>query len=98
MLGGPARLVSADEGAEITEESTAPRTGRRTIYLSPDDAGRFFADATESAKPEGYAVVYAARKPDRKAAATDMEPTVRITGFQPRQRWPEGTEIVLGGG
>ena len=66
------------------------------VYLSPDDAGRFFADATEAAGPNGYAVVYATSKPV-KWARYDMEPTRRITGFEPRQRWPEGSEIVLAG-
>ena len=78
-------------------EEIAASDWAKDVYLSPDDAGRFFADATESAKPEGYAVVYAASKPIGRQRM-DMEPTVRITGYQPRQQWPEGTEIVLGGG
>ncbi|HEX3315873.1 MAG TPA: NAD(P)-dependent oxidoreductase [Gemmataceae bacterium] len=69
----------------------------KDVYLSPDDAGRFFADAAESAQPDGYAVVYASSRPLVRQYM-DMEPTVRITGYQPRQQWPEGTEIVLGGG
>ena len=76
---------------EISETDWA-----KDVYLSPDDAGRFFADATESAKPDGYAVVYATSRPVAWQRY-DMEPTTRITGFQPRQQWPEGTEIVLGG-
>ena len=46
--------------------------------------------------PDGYAVVYATSKPVGWQRY-DTEPTVRITGFEPRQQWPEGTEIVLGG-
>ena len=67
------------------------------VYLSPDDAGRFFAHAVEAAEPTGYAVVYATSRPVHWSRY-DLEPTVRITGFEPRQQWPEGTEIVLRAG
>ena len=77
-------------------EEISQSTWAKDVYLSPDDAGRFFADAAEAAGPDGYAVVYATSRPV-EWARYDMEPTVRITGFQPRQQWPEGTEIVLGG-
>jgi nucleoside-diphosphate-sugar epimerase len=64
------------------------------VYLSSDDAGRFFACAVETAEPKGFAVVYATSRPVHRQRY-DMEPTVRLTGFEPRQQWPEGTEIVL---
>jgi nucleoside-diphosphate-sugar epimerase len=64
------------------------------VYLSPDDAGRFFACAVESAEPKGFAVVYATSRPVHRPRY-DTEPTKRLTGFEPRQQWPEGTEIVF---
>ncbi len=66
------------------------------VYLSPGDAGRFFARAIEAAEPTGFAIVYAASKPVHRQRY-DMEPTVRLLGFEPEDTWPQGTEIVLGG-
>ena len=64
------------------------------VYLSPNDAGRFFAHAVESAEPRGYAVVYATSRPVVRSRY-DMEPTRRLTGFVAEEQWPMGTEIVL---
>ena len=66
------------------------------VYLSPEDAGRFFACAVESAEPTGFAVVYASSLPVHRARY-DTAPTVRITGFEPQQQWPVGTELLLSG-
>jgi hypothetical protein len=66
------------------------------VYLSPNDAGRFFACALEATEPTGYAVVYATSKPVHRPRY-DTEPTVRLIGFEPREQWPQGTEIVLEG-
>lgn len=62
-------------------------------YLSPDDAGRFFACAVEAAEPKKYAVVYAASKPLRQPMY-DIEPAAALIGFRPEDRWPEGIEIL----
>jgi len=64
------------------------------VYLSPNDAGRFFACAVEAALPEKYAVVYAASKSRR--ATYDLETTRRLVGYEPSETWPQGIEIVLG--
>jgi len=66
------------------------------VYLSPNDAGLFFACAVEAAEPAGYAVVYATSKPVHRPRY-DAEPTLRLVGFEPREQWPQGTEIVLAG-
>jgi uronate dehydrogenase len=66
------------------------------VYLSPNDAGRFFALAAESAEPKGYAVVYATSRPIHRQRY-DAEPSVRLVGYHPEEQWPQGTEIVLGG-
>lgn len=67
------------------------------VYLSPNDAGRFFACAAEAAGPLGFQVVYATSKPVHWMRY-DLEPTKRLFGFEPREQWPQGIEIVLGKG
>jgi nucleoside-diphosphate-sugar epimerase len=58
------------------------------VYLSPGDAGRFFACAVEA--PEiRHAVVYATSKPVRKDYY-DMKPAKELLGFEARDTWPEG--------
>ena len=64
------------------------------IYLSPGDAGRFFACAVETATPISFAVVYATSKPV-KILRYDLETTRRLVGYEPKEQWPAGTEIVL---
>ncbi len=59
------------------------------VYLSPGDAGRFFACAVESQKMYRFAIVYACSKPPG-APTYDYGPTVELTGFEPRDVWPEG--------
>jgi nucleoside-diphosphate-sugar epimerase len=65
------------------------------VYLSPGDAGRFFACAVE-APPVDYAIVYASSKPPRRAYF-DLEPARRLVGFEPQDCWPEGIEAGLQG-
>lgn len=64
------------------------------VYLSPSDAGRFFACAVEATLPTKFNVVYATSKPKR--AMYDLETTKRLLGFEPRESWPQGIEVVLG--
>lgn len=77
-------------------EEIAAEEWAQDVYLSPNDAGRFFACAVDAPPPKGYAVIYASSKPLHRARY-DAEPTVRLTGFEPHEQWPQGTEIVLGG-
>lgn len=65
------------------------------VYLSPNDAGRFFACAAEAPGPLGFQIVYATSKPVHWLRY-DLEPTKRLLGFEPSQQWPQGIEIVLG--
>jgi len=67
----------------------------RDVYLSPNDAGRFFACAAEAPGPLGFQVVYATSKPVHWMRY-DLEPTKRLLGFEPHEQWPQGIEIVLG--
>ena len=59
------------------------------VYLSPNDAGRFFACAVEAATPISFAVVYATSKPV-KILRYDLETTKKLLGYEPQERWPTG--------
>ncbi len=64
------------------------------VYLSPGDAGRFFACAVAATLPTKFNVVYATSKPKR--LMYDLETTKRLLNYEPRESWPEGIEVVLG--
>lgn len=64
------------------------------VYLSPGDAGRFFACAVAAADVR-FAIVYATSRPLRKLHY-DLEPARRLLGFEPQEAWPQGTEIITG--
>lgn len=66
------------------------------VYLSPADAGRFFACAAEAKLAQKFAVVYATSKPKR--VMYDLETTKRLLSFEPQEAWPQGIEVVLGTG
>jgi nucleoside-diphosphate-sugar epimerase len=68
---------------KMTESQTA-----RRIYLSPGDAGRFFACAVE-APDVGYALVFVTSRPSQPAAL-DLEPARIAVGFQPQDLWSDG--------
>jgi nucleoside-diphosphate-sugar epimerase len=63
------------------------------VYLSPGDAGRFFACTIEAPKEIRFAVVYACSRPYR-CQMYDMEPARQLLGYQPHDTWPEGIEMV----
>jgi uronate dehydrogenase len=60
------------------------------VYLSPGDAGRFFAAAVR-AKDVKFATVYVTSKP-LKVNYHDLEPTKRLIGFEPNESFPQGLE------
>jgi nucleoside-diphosphate-sugar epimerase len=66
----------------------------RDVYLSPGDAGRFFAGAVEAPASIRYAVVYACSKPQRRETY-DLEPARLLTGYEPGDTWPQGVEEML---
>jgi NAD(P)-dependent dehydrogenase (short-subunit alcohol dehydrogenase family) len=61
------------------------------VYLSPADAGRFFACAVEAPADLRFAVVYACSRPVR-TELYDLGPARDLLGYAPRDRWPEGVE------
>jgi nucleoside-diphosphate-sugar epimerase len=63
------------------------------VYLSPGDAGRFFACAVEAADVR-FAVVYACSRPVR-CEVYDPRPARELLGYEPRDTWPQGVEAEL---
>lgn len=61
------------------------------VYLSPGDAGRFFAAAVGAAKLPPFSVVNVTSRPIRHLLY-DLEPTKVLTGFAPQDQWPTGSE------
>lgn len=65
------------------------------VYLSPADAGRFFACAVEAPAALRFAVVYACSKPARQEVY-DPRPAKDLLGYEPRDTWPQGVEESIG--
>jgi nucleoside-diphosphate-sugar epimerase len=68
----------------------------KDVYLSPGDAGRFFACAVEAPADIRFAVVYACSRPLLRDYY-DTRPARDLLGYEPRDRWPEGTEEIMAG-
>jgi nucleoside-diphosphate-sugar epimerase len=67
----------------------------KDVYLSPNDAGRFFADCVQAPADLKFQILYATSRP-LKVQYFDMAPTKELIGFEAREQWPTGVEIVLG--
>ena len=91
-----ARLGWCPRTREHAEELAATDWGP-DVYLSPADAGRFFALAVEAAASGGFAVVYACSRPLRQEVY-DLRPAKDLIGYEPRDVWPQGVEDLLSGG
>jgi nucleoside-diphosphate-sugar epimerase len=65
------------------------------VYLSPGDAGRFFACAVEATAAIRFAVVYACSRPVR-VEVYDPRPAKDLLGYEPRDAWPQGVEEIIG--
>ncbi len=76
-------------------EEIAAQTWAQDVYLSPGDAGRFFACAVEAPAEVRFAILYAASR-FLQEQRFDLEPAKRLLGYEPRERWPQGAEIILG--
>ena len=75
-----------EQTAEIDTVDWAP-----DIYLSPADAGRFFACAAEAPGPIKFAILYATSKPV-KQEVYDLESAKKLIGYVPRDTWPQGVD------
>jgi uronate dehydrogenase len=80
-----ARVAFMVRGPE--EARRLAQRGLDDTYLSRGDAGRFFAAAVEAPHID-FAVLYAVGLGGERMF--DMEPTARLLGFAPRDRWPDG--------
>ncbi len=77
-------------------EEIARTDWAQDVYLSPADAGRFFACAVEAPVDLRFAVVYASSRP-AKRSLYDLGLAKELFGYEPRDTWPQGTEEVLAG-
>ncbi len=87
------RLGWCPRTPEQVEEIRAEQWAQ-DVYLSPNDAGRFFACAVEAPLKEKFVVVYATSKPKR--LMYDLETTKNLLGYEPSESWPQGIEVVTG--
>ena len=62
------------------------------VYLSPGDAGRFFAQAAEAPNDFRFAVVYVCSRPPKREYY-DAGPARERVGYAARDTWPEGLEV-----
>jgi nucleoside-diphosphate-sugar epimerase len=82
------RLGWCPRTKEQTEELSRTDWGP-DVYLSPGDAGRFFACAVEAPADIRFAVVYACSRPVRQETY-DLQPAKELLGYEPQERWPDG--------
>jgi len=59
------------------------------VFLSPGDAGRFFAATVDAANLPGYSVVHVTSR-HLHAPRYDLSDAGRLLGWQPRESWPTG--------
>ena len=60
------------------------------VYLSHDDAGRFFTACVEAQmQPGQFEILFATSQP-LADARVDLEPARRVVGYTPNDRWPDG--------
>jgi nucleoside-diphosphate-sugar epimerase len=76
----------AGQVAEIAASELA-----QDVFLSPGDAGRFFAAAVGVNELPPFAVVYATSRPTH-APRYDLTPARDLLGWEPREAWPDGAE------
>ena len=74
------------EASHVADLEQDERTA--AIYLSPGDAGRFYAACVE-APNVSYAVLFATSRA-KGPMAFDVEPAKQVIGYEPKDTWPEG--------
>ncbi len=77
------------QAAEIAASQRA-----QDVFLSPDDAGRFFLRCVEADVPPGYHLLYATSRP-KGDLVYELEPARKLLGWEPRDQWPTGAEEGL---
>ncbi|MGE3806240.1 MAG: NAD-dependent epimerase/dehydratase family protein [Gemmataceae bacterium] len=66
----------------------------KDVYLSPGDAGRFYASAVE-APAFDFGIVYATSIPYAKERVS-LQPARALLGYEPQEKWPQGIELIVG--
>ncbi|MGL4551786.1 MAG: NAD-dependent epimerase/dehydratase family protein [Gemmataceae bacterium] len=107
FLEGAGRMLSGADGRTVLAvrlgwcprdagqaREIAGSVWAQDVYLSPGDAGRFFAAAARCPLDGGFHVVYAMSKPVRSATYDDGP--ARRLGYEPRDVWPAGADEMLG--
>jgi nucleoside-diphosphate-sugar epimerase len=64
------------------------------VYLSPGDAGRFFALAAGGGANIRFEVMYACSRP-KTTTVYDASVARDLLGYEPEDTWPEGVEDML---
>jgi len=60
------------------------------VYLSHDDAGRFFSACVDASMQDGnFEILFATSKP-LQHVRVDPEPALRVVGYRAHDTWPEG--------
>jgi len=91
------RLGWCPRTREQVAEIAASERGQDT-YMSPGDAGRFFARALAADLPAGFFTLFVASRPVHRTIF-DLTPTRDLLGWEPQDRWPTGAEDgVMGKG
>ena len=62
----------------------------RDVFLSPGDAGRFFACAVAAPPGVRHAVVYATSRAPVQPRF-DLSPAEKLLGYVPQESWPQGS-------
>lgn len=88
------RLGWCPRNREHVEELASTDWGP-DVYLSPGDAGRFFAAAVAAPADIRFAVVYAGSRPLRQQVY-DERPARELLGYEPQDTWPQGIEDMRG--
>ncbi len=64
------------------------------VYLSPGDAGRFFACAVAAPNTVRHAILYACSRPVREETY-DLKAAKDLIGYEPQDQWPQGADHIL---
>ena len=77
------------DAGQVAEIAGNPR--HQDVYLSPGDAGRFFAAAVEAETLPPFAILYATSR-YKHERRYDLSACRELLGWEPREQWPTGVE------
>lgn len=74
-------------------DDIGPEHSLHDSYISPGDAGRFFAGCLEAGGID-FVTLHATGPGRPEGPRYDLEPARRLLGYEPRDRWPEGFHLL----